>query len=65
MIGLEVRGGAERALALVRALLARGWLVLTGGRGGETITLTPSLTMAPELFEGFTQALAAAATDVP
>jgi 4-aminobutyrate aminotransferase/(S)-3-amino-2-methylpropionate transaminase len=64
MIGLEV-GGAERALGLVRALLARGWLVLTGGRGGETITLTPALTMDEKLFDAFTQALVAAATDMP
>lgn len=65
MVGIEVRGGAERALGLVRALLARGWLVLTGGRRGETITLTPSLTMDRVLYEGFTHALVEVARALP
>jgi 4-aminobutyrate aminotransferase/(S)-3-amino-2-methylpropionate transaminase len=65
MIGLEVRGGPSRALGLVRALLARGWLVLTGGRGGETITLTPALTMDARLYDLFARALVDAATEVP
>ena len=64
MIGLEVTGGAERALRLVHALLARGWLVLTGGRRGEIITLTPSLTMDEALFDAFTEALVLAANEV-
>jgi 4-aminobutyrate aminotransferase / (S)-3-amino-2-methylpropionate transaminase / 5-aminovalerate transaminase len=63
MIGLEVGGGKGRALGLVRSLLARGWLVLTGGPAGETITLTPSLTMDAKLREAFTHALAEAARE--
>jgi len=57
MVGLALEGGAARALAVSRALLARGYIVLTGGVAGETLTLTPSFDIAPELLEGFDAAL--------
>ena len=43
MIGVELEGGARRALAVTRALLAEGYIVLTGGAGGDVLTLTPPL----------------------
>lgn len=42
MIGAELDSG-ERALRAMRGMLARGYLVLTGGLRSETITLTPAL----------------------
>ena len=41
-------GGAARALAVTRRLLAGGWIVLTGGRTGDVLTLTPPLTIREE-----------------
>ena len=43
MVGVELEGGAARALAVTRRLLARGWIVLTGGAAGDVLTLTPPL----------------------
>lgn len=57
MIGIEVEGGAQRGLGLVRDLLMTGWLVLTGG-AGNVITLTPPLTMPRPLLEAFTERFA-------
>src|SRR5207237_9968165 len=34
MVGVELEGGAARALSVSRALLARGYIVLTGGVKG-------------------------------
>ena len=65
MIGLEVSGGAGRALAIARALLLRGWLVLTGGARGDVLTLTPPLDIAESLLDAFADALADAVADVP
>lgn len=56
MLGIELASGAV-ALAASRGLLARGYLVLGGGRGGEVLTLTPPLTVADELLEGAAHAL--------
>jgi 4-aminobutyrate aminotransferase-like enzyme len=61
MIGVEVEGGAARALALTRRLLQRGWIVLTGGAAGDTLTLTPPLDIDEPLLDAFTEALADAA----
>jgi len=58
MVGLRFEDGA-RALATARALLARGYIVLTGGVRGDSITLSPALTVAPELLSAFVDALTA------
>ncbi len=51
MIGLELASGdvAQRA---VRGLLERGYLVVSGGPRGETLTLTPPLSIPEELLVG-------------
>jgi len=56
MVGVSLADGAE-ALAVARALLQRGYIVLTGGLRGETLTLSPPLTIAPELLTAFVAAL--------
>jgi len=53
MIGLELEGGVARALAVSRALLEAGWIVLTGGARGDVITLTPALNASEELLVEF------------
>jgi 4-aminobutyrate aminotransferase/(S)-3-amino-2-methylpropionate transaminase len=60
MVGVELEGGAPRALTAMRRLLSRGWIVLTGGVDGATLTLTPPLTIAPSLLEAFVPELAVA-----
>lgn len=59
MVGIEL-DDAPLALAAMRALLARGYLVLTGGIGGEVLTLTPALDVDEALLVGFVEALKAA-----
>jgi 4-aminobutyrate aminotransferase/(S)-3-amino-2-methylpropionate transaminase len=61
MIGVELEGGAARALAVTRQLLQRGWIVLTGGAAGDVLTLTPPLDIDEALLEAFTDALVAVA----
>jgi 4-aminobutyrate aminotransferase-like enzyme len=61
MIGVELEGGAPRALSVTRHLLQRGWIVLTGGAAGDVLTLTPPLDIDEALLEAFTGALAAVA----
>ena len=51
MIGIEMDSPA-RALRVFRAMLERGYIVLTGGLRGEVLTLTPPLTIPKELLEG-------------
>jgi 4-aminobutyrate aminotransferase-like enzyme len=58
MIGVELEGGGARALAVARKLLARGYIVLTGGTLGDVLTLAPPLTIDEGLLRGFTEALA-------
>jgi 4-aminobutyrate aminotransferase/(S)-3-amino-2-methylpropionate transaminase len=43
----------------MRGLLAAGYLVLTGGPRGETLTLTPPLNIPEELILGVGPALRA------
>jgi 4-aminobutyrate aminotransferase-like enzyme len=59
MIGVELEGGAARALGLSRRLLQRGWIVLTGGSAGDVLTLTPPLDIEEPLLDAFADALAA------
>lgn len=57
MVGVELEGGAGRALAVTRRLLARGWIVLTGGARGDVLTLTPALDIDEGLLDAFAGAL--------
>jgi 4-aminobutyrate aminotransferase/(S)-3-amino-2-methylpropionate transaminase len=57
MVGLALEGGAARALAVARGLLSRGYIVLTGGVTGDTLTLTPPFDIEPELLDAFDAAL--------
>jgi 4-aminobutyrate aminotransferase/(S)-3-amino-2-methylpropionate transaminase len=61
MVGVHLVDGAE-ALAVARALLERGYIVLTGGVRGDTLTLSPPLTIAAELLSAFVPTLVAAVT---
>jgi 4-aminobutyrate aminotransferase / (S)-3-amino-2-methylpropionate transaminase / 5-aminovalerate transaminase len=56
MIGVGL-GGAPRALAVMRALLERGYIVLTGGPSSTVLTLTPPLDIEEELLFAFATAL--------
>jgi len=56
MLGIEL-DSARTALAATRGLLRRGFLVVTGGIDGATLTLTPPLTMAASDFADFAEAL--------
>ena len=58
MVGIAVEGGAARALAIARLLLERGWIVLTGGKRGDVLTLTPPLNVDARLLFAFTGVLA-------
>lgn len=49
--------GAPAALAAARAMLARGYVVLTGGVRGDVLTFSPPLTIAPELLSAAAAAL--------
>ena len=57
MIGIALEGGAPRALSVTRGLLARGYIALTGGRNGDTLTLSPALTISDAQMAAFTAAL--------
>lgn len=56
MVGVRLES-AVAALKAMRALLERGYLVLTGGERGDVLTLSPSLTVDPKLLESFSSAL--------
>jgi 4-aminobutyrate aminotransferase/(S)-3-amino-2-methylpropionate transaminase len=58
MVGVALAGGAAEALAVTRRLLARGWIVLTGGAAGDVLTLTPPLDIDEALLDAFAVALA-------
>jgi 4-aminobutyrate aminotransferase/(S)-3-amino-2-methylpropionate transaminase len=62
MIGIQLDSEA-RALGAMRALLDRGYLVLTGGPAGDALTLTPPLTIEMRDLEGFATALAQSFAD--
>jgi 4-aminobutyrate aminotransferase / (S)-3-amino-2-methylpropionate transaminase / 5-aminovalerate transaminase len=57
MVGVALKGGPGRALAVTRRLLERGWIVLTGGQRGDVLTLTPPLDIDEALLEAFADAL--------
>jgi 4-aminobutyrate aminotransferase/(S)-3-amino-2-methylpropionate transaminase len=56
MVGI-VLADAGAALAASRRLLERGYIALTGGAAGNVLTLSPPLTIGPELLSGFAAAL--------
>lgn len=56
MIGIGL-GTASRALNAMRLLLARGFVVLTGGSDGAALTLSPALTIAKEQLVACADAL--------
>ena len=56
MVGVTLSDAAE-ALAVARALLARGFIVLTGGSSGNALTLSPPLTIEPDLLSAFATTL--------
>jgi 4-aminobutyrate aminotransferase-like enzyme len=56
MIGIDL-GDARRALGAMRALLERGYITLTGGIDGATLTLSPPLTIEPFLLDAFAKAI--------
>ena len=60
MVGVELHGGAPRALSVTRRLLRAGWIVLTGGVRGDVLTLTPSLDIDERLLDAFADALSVA-----
>ena len=62
MVGIGLADAAE-ALAVAGALLARGFVVLTGGTKGDTLTVSPPLTIAAELLSAFVPALTAAVAE--
>ncbi len=47
MIGVELDGG-DRGLRAMRGMLAKGYVVITGGMRSEMLTLTPPLTIPEE-----------------
>ena len=56
MVGVTLADAAE-ALAVARDLLTRGYIVLTGGVAGDTLTLSPPLTIEPALLSAFATTL--------
>jgi 4-aminobutyrate aminotransferase-like enzyme len=56
MVGVQLPDAA-RALSVSRALLARGYIALTGGVKGDVLTLTPPLNIEPALLSAFDDAL--------
>ena len=56
MIGVELDTG-ERALRAMRGMLARGYLVLTGGLRSEVLTLTPPLNILEALLQDAAETL--------
>lgn len=57
MVGIGLADAAE-ALSVARELLGRGFIVLTGGAAGDTLTLSPPLTIEAALLSAFAASLA-------
>jgi len=56
MVGITLADAAE-ALSVARELLGRGFIVLTGGARGSTLTLSPPLTIEAPLLSAFASSL--------
>lgn len=65
MIGVDLGERAGAATALMRGLLQQGYIVSTGGGGREVLVLTPPLTIAEPLLEGFVEPLVLALKNAP
>lgn len=63
MLGVRLPD-AKRALAAARRMLGRGYLVLTGGTGGDVLTLSPALTFPEAAILPFVDALVASTADL-
>lgn len=63
LIGVELASGALAARVAQR-LLERGYITTLGGRAGEVIVLTPSLTIDEDLLLGFVKVLATSVEDL-
>ncbi len=57
LAGVTVAGGVARSLAVMRAMLERGYVLLPGGVAGDVLTLTPPCTLTAAQVAGFAQAL--------
>jgi 4-aminobutyrate aminotransferase/(S)-3-amino-2-methylpropionate transaminase len=57
MLGVDLGAHPGAALAVVRALLERGFIASTGGGQREVVVLTPPLTIAERQLEAATSAL--------
>ncbi len=64
MIGITL-ANANEAQRMMAALLRRGYLVITGGIAGDTLTLTPALTIELAALRTFGQTLADLMTQTP
>ena len=56
MIGIELANATE-AQRVIAGALQRGYLVISGGVHGDTLTLTPPLTIDEQLLLGFGDAV--------
>lgn len=57
MVAIDLGKGPGRASVLASRMLERGYITSTGGGRREVLVLTPPLTIAEALFEGFVRAL--------
>jgi len=57
MIALDLGDRPGRASQLALRLLERGYITSTGGGRREVLVLTPPLTLAESLLDGFVSAL--------
>jgi len=57
MIAVDLGDRPGRATQLARNLLERGYITSTGGGRREVLVLTPPLTLAESLLDGFVDAL--------
>ncbi len=53
MTGVDLGEGPGAAVAVMRKLLERGWIVSTGGGRREVLVMTPPLLIAEELLLAF------------
>jgi 4-aminobutyrate aminotransferase/(S)-3-amino-2-methylpropionate transaminase len=60
MLGVDLAGRPGGARAVLRELLARGYLATAGGGGREVLVLTPPLVIAERLLGLASEAIAAA-----
>ena len=60
MMGVEIKGGAELAMRVVKHMLRSGYLVLPEGEDGSVISFTPPLTISRAELAGAVAALEAA-----